>query len=228
MDLQNPKTRRILFILAIILLIAVATFLITHGDSYFTRRTLREILRFIRSFGVWAPLVLISLIIVNTLIPPLPLPIPLIELSAGIVFGFGEGFLLVWFSQIISSFLAFKAARFFGRKFFKNIIGSRFFIVYREYLESKGFLAVVILRASMGAPFNVVSYLSGLTRMSSPTFLLATFLGTLPEAVIFTFIGSRLRTLHLSFLDFFIGLVIVGTLGAIATLVMIWLLKPKR
>ncbi len=175
----------------------------------------------IGSFGILSPLVVIFLVFLSTIIPPLPLPVPLIEIASGALFGFGYGFFIVWISQMISSLIAFKAARALSKRFFGRFLNNKIWNSYRTFISKKGALAVFIIRLTLAAPFNIISYLSGLTDMKTGRFLLATALGTIPEALIFSFVGSELRNIHIRLWYLFIAIIILGVMGTIATILII-------
>lgn len=202
--------RKILIVLAVVIALTALIFIVFHGQRYFSRREIKLLDTQISSFGQLSPLVVFSLILLSTIIPPLPLPIPLIEITAGLIFGLWSGFLLIWISQIISSLLAFFLARFFRRHLFKNILLNHIWDFYRQYLESKGAMAVFVIRISMAAPFNIISYLAGLTHMRISQFLMATILGTIPEAILFAAIGVQLKNIHVRLWYLFIALIILG------------------
>jgi uncharacterized membrane protein YdjX (TVP38/TMEM64 family) len=169
----------------------------------------------ITSYGSWSPLAIIFLIVISTVIPPLPLPIPLIEIASGLIFGFGEGFLLVWISQIIGSLGAFVMTRMLGKSIFRRVLDNRVFNFYRRYIHTKGPLAIFTIRATMASPFNVVSFLAGLTDMRILNFTVATVLGTIPEAVLFSFIGSLLQSMRLRLWYVFILTVLLSAIGPV-------------
>src|SRR5258708_18247075 len=89
------------FIIAVTLILVVAL----RSQRHFDRRSIRQIEISITSLGNLAPIAVIGLICLSVAIPPLPLPVPLIEVASGLVFGFGNGFILSWFAQAISSIL---------------------------------------------------------------------------------------------------------------------------
>lgn len=230
---KNSKVQRHNWILwgvsalIVIVTLAISAYLILHGRQYFNRRILRSMQGQINSYGILSPFVVLFFIFISTAIPPLPLPVPLIEIAAGLTFGFWQGFFIVWMSQILSSLFAFLAARFMEKRLLKNFFNNKIFLFYRQYLNSSGPVAVFIMRATMGAPFNIISYLAGLTQMKLLNFSLATILGTIPEAILFVFIGSIFKTTRLSLFRLFILVVIVGAIGPIVTLVMIHILQPR-
>jgi len=210
-----PKIRKFLFILAGIIGTALVVYLIIRGRRYFSRRNIRQMQNVINSYGSWSPVAIIFLIVISTAIPPLPLPIPLIEMAAGLIFGFGEGFLLVWISQIIGSVAAFIMTRMIGKSIFRRILENRIFNFYRRYIHHKGPLAIFTIRATMASPFNVVSFLAGLTQMHVAEFTAATVLGTIPESVLFSYIGSLLQHTRLRLWYIFILTVVLGAVGPI-------------
>jgi uncharacterized membrane protein YdjX (TVP38/TMEM64 family) len=224
--LGNPKVKKLLLIIAIILAVALVIYLVIHGYNFFTRRGVRQFQRFISSYGSWSPLVVIGLILLSTLIPPLPLPVPLIEMAAGLVLGFWPGFFVVWFSQITSSLAAFGFSRFFGKRLFGKVLNNKLWSVYQLYLNRKGPLAVFITRLAMAAPFNIISYTAGLTKMKVWSFTLATALGTIMEAALFTWVGSQLRSLHIPLKYLSILIIVLGVLGLVLTFALMKFVKP--
>ncbi len=214
--------------MAIAIALAALFFIVFHGQRYFSRREIRLLNTQISSFGPLSPLVVFFLILLSTAIPPLPLPVPLIEIAAGLIFGFWPGFLLVWISQVVSSLFAFFLSRFFGKHLFKNILNSHIWDFYRRYLEKKGATAVFITRMTMAAPFNIVSYLAGLTRIKTNQFLIATAMGTIPEAILFTIIGVQLKNIHIRLWYLFIALTGLGLLGIISTFIMMRSSQRKK
>lgn len=224
---ESKGAKRLLLILLILIILVVGAYAIAHGNAFFSRSAFRTILRFIRSYGSFSPLAVIFLIMLSTAIPPLPLPIPLVEIVAGLIFGFWQGFLIVWLSQILSSILAFSLSRYFGGKLFGTVLNNHIWNLYQKFLHKRGPLAVFIIRATMAAPFNVISYLAGLTQMKLGEFSGATTLGVVPEAVLFTFIGSKLRIFRFNLSNVLILVVILGVLGWLLTLVTMKILQPK-
>lgn len=216
---MSPKIKKLFIILGIIAILSLVVFLIINNQHYFSRRAIRTNQRLINSFGSLAPLAALSLIVLSTLIPPLPLPIPLIEIASGLAFGFRAGFVLVWISQIISSILAFKTSKFFSNRFLGKILQNKFWNSYRSYIDQKGARAVFTMRATLGAPFNIVSFLAGLSQMDLKSFTLATILGTIPEALLFSLIGSELRNIHFRLWYLFIGIALFGVLGTCLTFI---------
>lgn len=225
--LKDKRVRKTIFIFLIIVFVAASVYLIVTGRHYFSRRSIRSIQHYIRSFGAYSPMVVLALIFISTAIPPLPLPIPLIEVAAGLAFGFLNGFLVVWLSQVVSSLFAFYISRLFRNTFIGKLIKNYSWQSYQHYLDKRGSLAVLLTRITMSAPFNMISFMAGISKMHISKFMIATILGTIPEAVLFSFVGSRLRNLHVSLWYLLILVVGIGLLGFFLNLFMMRILKPK-
>jgi len=217
-----------LVILIILFLVGVTVFGLLHSRQLLSGRTLRSMESSIRSYGIWAPVIIIVLVILSTLIPPLPLPVPILELSAGALFGFVQGAIIIWIAQFLSSWLAFLCARVLGRRFLKRWLKNPAWNSYLGYIEKKGKRAIVMMRASMLAPFNIPSFLAGVTSLSLRDFLLATAVGILPESLLFSFVGSSLRNLHIRLWYVSVFLILLTAAGGVATLLIFVRGKKRR
>lgn len=214
--------RRLVITILVIILATVTLVIALQSQRHFYRRSIRQLETGIKSLGSFAPIAVIGLISLSVAVPPLPIPIPLIEIASGLVFGFGSGFILSWIAQIISSILGFYLARYFGKKIVNRFFSKyKFLEFYKSYLERSGPVAIFITRALMVSPFNIVSYLAGLTSMNIISFSIATIFGTIPEALLYSFIGSIIRTTRLSLAYVFVLVIIVAALGLIATFIML-------
>lgn len=224
---MNPKTKKALLTTGLIAVFGLIVLVIFNSPHYFTRRNIRLFQRDINSFGAFSPLSAMALIILSTVVPPLPLPVPLIEIASGLAFGFEEGAVLIWISQVVSSLIAFKAARFLNERFFAGL-EAKWIKTYKDYIHQSGPWAVGITRATMAAPFNIISYLAGLTHMSTGDFLLSTGLGVIPESVLFAFVGSELRVVRFNLRYLSAGLVLLGIVGFLSSFTVIKILQSKR
>ncbi len=226
---KNNKYQKLFLFFLLAIVIGISIYFFFHGINLLNRREVRQTRSYIQSFGVFSPFMVVFLIFLSTAIPPLPLPVPLVELAAGVVFGFIEGALIIWISQVGSSVFAFYIARIFRKKFFGiDIIENNRWDFYKSYLNKKGAFAVFLIRFVMAAPFNIISYLAGLTQMSILRFTVATAFGTIPESLLYSYLGSQIRTLHIKLVYLSILVIIIGSIGFVFTLILMFLLRPQR
>jgi len=225
---KNDKLRRVLKTIGIILGIAILVYFLIQGRHYFTRRSIRQIERLVTSYGSWSPLVIVALIVISTVIPPLPIPIPLVEIVSGLIFGFWKGFIVVWISQFISSLSAYYMARFLKKSFLKKFLENHVVSLYKQYLNTEGPLAILITRATMSAPFNIVSFLAGISQINVWIFSGATIIGTIPEVLLYTAIGAIFKIHRFRVLYIFILSVAISLLGPIISYFMIRHIQRQR
>ena len=65
----------------------------------------------------------------------------------------------------------------------------------QEWIERRGFWAVLYARIAPGVPYSLVNYAAGLTRVSLPAFAAATAIGFAPRAFAYTALGGSLDDL---------------------------------
>jgi len=211
--MQKHKNFKKVVIIILAVLILVGLFFLLKNHNVLSRRSLRVLQKYILSFGIWAPLIIILLILLGTIVPPLPLPTPLVELISGVVFGFWKGWLIIWVGQIIASFVAFGIVRFFNKTFIHKWLSNKRWDFYKDFLDRRGTTAILVTRGTMTSPFNIISFLSGISSISWLSFLWATALGVIPETILYSLIGSQLRSLHIRFIWLSVAILTIGLLG---------------
>ena len=66
----------------------------------------------------------------------------------------------------------------------------------QEWIERRGFWAVLYARIAPGVPYSLVNYAAGLTRVGLPAFAAATAIGAAPRAFAYTALGGSLDDLN--------------------------------
>jgi uncharacterized membrane protein YdjX (TVP38/TMEM64 family) len=169
----------------------------------------RETLRgMVAGFGPMAPLASIVLNVVQAVISPIPgFVIPYVD---GAVFGVWLGTLVTWVGGLVAASTCFWIARTFGQRFVERMCGrSRVVATANRSVERHGLAAVVGVRLVPGMPFDLLSYVAGLTRMSYWPFLLGTAIGSAPHAFLFAFMGSTLNV------PMWLGLLVAPLVGLV-------------
>jgi uncharacterized membrane protein YdjX (TVP38/TMEM64 family) len=225
--MSKHKNLKKLLIIIIVTAVLVAIYVFLQNHRVFTGREFRQVRRYIGSYGTVAPIVIVILMTLSTLIPPLPLPIPLIEVTSGVIFGFLEGAIIVWLGQVISSFMAFATVRFFNKTFIGKFLKNKRWNFYETYLKERGTKAILITRATLSSPFNIISFMAGLSSMPWKAFLWSTSIGVIPETILYTFIGSQLRELHIRFIWLSSIILAISLAGFGITFITTSFLKPK-
>ena len=114
----NPKTKAITnFAIFILILIALIILLWNPLMEIFSNPD--KIRNYIKSFGIFAPLIFIGIVILQVLFAPIPGQVA--GIAGGYIFGVYLGILYSMIGLIIGSFIVFYLARKFGRTFVEKI-----------------------------------------------------------------------------------------------------------
>jgi uncharacterized membrane protein YdjX (TVP38/TMEM64 family) len=147
-----------------------------------------KVVEFLNSFGIFAWLIFVLLVILEVVLAPIP-PLVLYVVS-GILFGGFFGGVLTLFGNLIGAAIDFKLARRYGQKTVQQRIDKDFKKKFDRFFEKYGTLSIFILRINPLTTSDLVSYLSGFTKMKLFKFLIATALGLIPLVFIQTYLGE--------------------------------------
>ena len=189
---------------------ATVTGSIVRGDA----NSLRD---YVEGFGMWAPVVAVTVMVVQAVF--LPIPGFIILFANGLVFGFvgGTAVSLVGFG--LSASVCFAITRALGRRRVEWLAERLRLNTIDGWLTRWGAPAVVMLRLNPGFAFDGVSYAAGLTGMRFAPFLVASVLGSLPQAVVLVYLGEEANEhlwiimvvgIALAALTAFVGLVLTS------------------
>ncbi|MDQ3654904.1 MAG: TVP38/TMEM64 family protein [Chloroflexota bacterium] len=144
---------------------------------------------YILSFGVWAPVISTGLMILQSIIAPIPAF--LIVFANGMAFGTIPGWLLSLFGQTLAAAVCFGIARALGRNAVQALIGKFGLESADAWFARWGVIGLFITRLVPGIGFDAISYAAGLTKMTFPTFMLVTLAGSGPQLLLYSFLGEN-------------------------------------
>ncbi len=147
---------------------------------------------FVRSFGVYAPLVFIGVQILQVLFAPVPGE--LTGFVGGYLFGVGLGFIYSTIGLFAGSLLAFAIARRFGLPFVRRFVGVEPMARFDYLMEHQGAFFSFIFFLIPGLPKDYFCYLLGLSPMHVFTFLVVSTIGRIPGTVLLTMQGQAVRS----------------------------------
>lgn len=182
--LKNPWLK-LLVVLSLIFLVFVALRLLKID---FSRVSEEEFRNWVKSLGVWGPIIYI---IVYILRPLILFPAGVLSAAAGIIWGAGLGFLYLQIAANISSTAEFFLARSFGREIVgKHLKGK--LVNLDEKIERHGFLTVLLIRLVPNVAWDIQNLSLGLTKVKFRDYFPATLIGIMPGSFAFVFFGSSL------------------------------------
>ena len=139
----------------------------------------------IRRSGAWGPVIMTGVYAVSTIVP---FPTTGFAIVSGALFGPWLGLLIAVFGVNLTAWISFGLARYFGQHFVQE--KEKGWVKELDHLlTEEGFVPVMLMRL-LFVPSDFVSLGSGLTRMPFKTFMIATFVGTLPATLAFTLLGE--------------------------------------
>ena len=141
---------------------------------------------------LWAALFFIACIVATSLSFPVG---PVIGVTAGALFGFWPGLLLVWSASTIGSTLAFLGSRHLFRDWVEAKLGERFLRIERAF-EEQGAVYLLTLRFNPFVPYWIVNLAMGLTHMRTSIYVPLSVIGLLPALFIYARAGTQLATLQ--------------------------------
>ena len=147
------------------------------------------IIAYLQGHSAWGPAVLTTIIVLQVLIATIPGHVFMI--AGGYVYGFTIAFLITLVSTVAASQLAFALARAFGRPIVHRLAPPKLIGRWEKVADRQGFVFFLFAFILPIFPSDLMSYVAGLSSISSRRFLAANFLGRLPCAVLMTLIGSH-------------------------------------
>jgi uncharacterized membrane protein YdjX (TVP38/TMEM64 family) len=110
--------------------------------------------------------------------------------SGGILFGVVGGVLLSALGNGIGSLGAFLIGRYLARDFVERKVSSiREFQRLSLALKKRGWKVILLARISPVFPFLIGNYAFGTTRIPAGHYLLASVVGTIPSALVYSYLG---------------------------------------
>ncbi|GFR34983.1 TVP38/TMEM64 family protein [Thermobrachium celere] len=176
------------YINVLILLVLVLIILKFRSQVLNMIKNPSQIRDFLLSYRQYAVFIFL---VISTVRSVFLLPAGAFAVISGLTFGNFIGTLLTCVGVTLSGILAYFLSSLLGGEFVENILKDK---IYRidKYIKNNGLFYMVSLRLIPIFPFDAVSYASGLLKINFKDFVLGTFLGSIPGAFIYTFLGNSL------------------------------------
>lgn len=204
------KSQRVLCLVALVsvllyLLIPSWYEQINQAVRILSSLNLESVIDYLRSFGIYAALISFLLMILQSIIAPIPAF--LITLANAVLFGWLGGAFLSWSSAMVGAALCFMIARILGRDVVEKLTGKKALQSTDYFFERYGTHTILICRLLPFVSFDLISYAAGLTSIRFWRFWIATGIGQLPATLVYSYFGENLsgsgKMLFLSLLVLF-------------------------
>lgn len=118
-----------------------------------------------------------------------PIPVTIMAMAAGIVFGTVLGSVVSVLGVLVGCWGGYWLARLVGQAPVDRLLGKRFYKI-QDQLEDNGFQAVFLLRLMPGVPYWPVNYGSGAFGVPQRDFVVASGLAAIPGQVALVALGT--------------------------------------
>jgi uncharacterized membrane protein YdjX (TVP38/TMEM64 family) len=145
---------------------------------------------FIDSYGPYAMAISFLLMILQSIIAPIPAF--LITIANANLFGWWQGAILSWSSAMAGAAICFYISRILGRDIAIKLNSKKSIEQVDEFLTKYGTQSIMIARLLPFMSFDLVSYAAGLTGMGFWEFFIATGIGQLPATIVYSYVGGML------------------------------------
>lgn len=197
MKKTNRRSLIRLIVLLVLILLCLTYFFVPAVKSYVNEissvlgsANVDAVVEFIRSYGPYAMIVSILLMVFQSVLAPLPAF--LITFANAAIFGWWQGAILSWTSAMAGAVVCFYIARALGRDAVEKYAGRGALASVEGYFEKYGSRTILICRLLPFVSFDAVSYFAGLTPIKFLPFLVATGIGQLPATVVYSYVGGML------------------------------------
>eukprot|EP00164_Ancoracysta_twista_P001559 GFYU01002042.1.p1 GENE.GFYU01002042.1~~GFYU01002042.1.p1 ORF type:complete len:512 (-),score=110.60 GFYU01002042.1:341-1876(-) len=161
-----------------------------------TQKYIHEFLVWIESLGYMGPIIAAMFYAVLTVVL---IPGTFLNVGAGFMFGIVVGYLSVAIGSMFGASIAFFIARFLCRERVQKMTSanSHFAVLENALMENEtaAFKIILLSRLPPLFPFTFLNYAFGVTRVSFPTYCIASLLGLFPSTLMDAYVGSAFRTI---------------------------------
>lgn len=164
-----------------------------HDDIVYIFQQREQVIAEVRNAGAWAPLALIGLAVVQTVVAPIPGQA--VNFVAGYIFGLIPGTLISWVGLVVGATVAMWLARYLGRPVVEKLVGRRPLDRLDGLAAGRGlgffFLAFLI----PGLPDDLLCFVAGLTRLPLRGLILFNATARIPGLVGAVWLGASAEAL---------------------------------
>lgn len=198
-------------VLIIFIVVAVTGFIVGGAPLIRFLADQERVRAWIEGFGVWGPLALIAMIIVQTVLSVSP--VSLLAIVGAYVFGFWQGVLYAFIGLAIGSTLCMILGRRFGRPLVDRLIDPKSMATFDRFTEKRGPIFFFIIFVMPWVPDDLACYAIGLSHLSLKMMIPLAAIGRMPSVIVQCWLVAYATVLPPAVI---IGVVAGGVLLALA------------
>lgn len=121
-----------------------------------------------------------------------PIPSEIVLLAAGMIWGFFFGGIMGIIGSMAAALLCFYISKRGGRPLAEKFVGESALNLADALIQKYGTGTIIVARFLPFVAFDPISYSSGIVDMDVKKYTLGTFIGTIPRAFFYSYLGASL------------------------------------
>jgi uncharacterized membrane protein YdjX (TVP38/TMEM64 family) len=169
--------------------------------------------------AAYGPFGLVAVMVIQTIIAPISSE-ALLLFAGALGMGIVEVTVFGGIGLVIGAVIAFLIGRYGGRPIIDKMVGKKWTTAIDSWITENGARTILITRLVPFIPFDLISYISGVTSLSFKSYFTATVIGAFPRCLILAVLGD-VAGRFLAVIGFSIELIIVaGIVGLVAVAIL--------
>lgn len=191
-DFSNFNKKTIFFIVIFVAIMVVTVYLLIYilfiDDTILYKFVVEWVVNPIYALGILGMFLFVLIMALQGLIAPIPSEI--ILLATGLIYNVLVGGIMGIIGSMGAGLLCYYISRKGGRPLVRKFVGNSALNMADEFIHKYGIWAIIIARFIPFIPFDPVSYASGLVDMDIKKYSIGTFLGSIPRAFFWAWLGD--------------------------------------
>src|SRR5512136_2157462 len=169
-------------VLAIFIAVAAVAFAIGGAPLIRFLADQERMRAWIEGLGIWGPLALIAMIVVQTVLSVSP--VSLLAVAGAYVFGFWQGVLYAFIGLAIGSALCMILGRRFGRPLVDRLIDPKSMATFDRFTQQRGPVFFFVIFVMPWVPDDLACYAIGLSHLSLKLMIVLAAFGRMPSVIV--------------------------------------------
>lgn len=179
-------------IIGVLLLSIIISMKILGVFEYVSTENAYKIKNYIHKLGMLGPIIYIIFFVIGCVVF---IPAPPMAIIAGMAFGPINGSIYTCIAALISDASAFLIARYIAKDIVQNKVKTNKSLAKIDNLvKNHGWRILIITRLVPGFPYMLQSYAYGITNIRFKSYILASWILTIPGIIAFTLIGGSVNS----------------------------------